>query len=182
MNNPIPVELIQSKIYHFRGFSVMIDRDLADLYGVETRALNQAVKRHEQRFPADFMFQLTKTEMVHWKSQLVISNKEKMGLRKPPLAFTEQGVAMLSSVLNNERAIRVNIQIIRIFTKMRRLLESHKEILLKLEKLEKKDLEKDEKIKMIFRFLKMLERSHANEQKSKRRSPIGYRRKDQQIP
>ena len=87
---------------------------------------------------------------------------------------------MLSSVLNSERAIRVNIQIIRIFTKMRSLLKSHKEILLKLEKLEKKDLEKDEKIKLIFRFLKMLERSQANEQNLKRKNPIGYRRQDEQ--
>ena len=84
-DNTITVEFIQSKIYQFRGYAVMIDRDLADLYGVETRVLNQAVKRHEHRFPADFMFQMTKAEMEHWKSQIVISNSEKMGLRKPPL-------------------------------------------------------------------------------------------------
>ena len=136
--------------------------------------LNQAVKRHEQRFPADFMFQMTKDEMKHWKSQIVISNIEKMGLRKPPRALTEQGVAQLSSVLNSERAIGVNIQIIRIFTKMRSLIESHQEILFKLEK---KDLEKDEKIRMIFKFLKMLERSKANEQKLISKNPIGYKRK-----
>ena len=152
----IPVDLIQSKIYLIRGYKVMIDRDLANLYGVDTRVLNQAVKRHELRFPADFMFQMTKNEMENWKSQIVISKSEKMGLRKPPIAFTEQGVAMLSSVLNSERAIGVNIQIIRIFTKMRSLIESHEEILLKLVKLEKKDLEKDEKIRLIFNFLRCL--------------------------
>src|SRR5258708_40204637 len=86
------------------------------MYGGETRVLNQAVRRNERRFPDDFMFQLTMKELEDWKSQNVISNKEKMGLRKPPLAFTEQGVAQLSSVLNSETAIEVNVQIIRIFT------------------------------------------------------------------
>lgn len=100
----------------------MLDRDLAELYDVETRVLNQAVRRNEKRFPADFMFQMSREEMEDWKSQIVISNKERMGFRKPPLVFTEQGVAMLSSVLNSERAIMVNIQIIRVFTKMRELL------------------------------------------------------------
>ena len=116
-------------------------------------------------FKIRFMFQVTKDEMEHWKSQIVISNFEKMGLRRPPRVFTEQGIAQLSSVLNSERAIGVNIQIIRIFTKMRSLIESHQEILLKLEK--------DEKIRMIFKFLKMLERSKANEQKLISRNPIG---------
>ena len=90
-----------SKIYLIRGEKVMLDRDLAKLYEVETRILNQAVRRNEKRFPADFMFLMSKVEMDDWKSQIVISNSEKMGLRKPPLVFTEQGVAMLSSVLNS---------------------------------------------------------------------------------
>ena len=97
----IPEEVIMSKIYLIRGEKVMLDRDLAKLYEVETRILNQAVRRNEKRFPADFMFQMSKVEMDDWKSQIVISNSEKMGLRKPPLVFTEQGVAMLSSVLNS---------------------------------------------------------------------------------
>jgi len=96
----------------------MIDRDLAELYGVETRVLNQAVMRNKKRFPEDFMFRITKEELVEWKSQIVITNREIMGLRKLPLVFTEQGVVMLSSVLNSDRAIMVNIQIIRVFTKM----------------------------------------------------------------
>ncbi len=138
VDNTIPVELIQNKIYQISGYKVMIDRDLADLYGVETRVLNQAVKRHVQRFPPDFMFQMTKDEMEHWKSQIVISNIEKMGLRKPPRVFTEQGVAQLSSVLNSERAIGVNIQIIRIFTKMRSLIESHQDPYLNWKSLKRK--------------------------------------------
>jgi len=94
----IPDEVLINKIYLIRGQKVMLDRDLAELYDVETRALNQAVRRNEKRFPVDFMFQMSRKEMEEWKSQIVISNKEKMGFRKPPLVFTEQGVAMLSSV------------------------------------------------------------------------------------
>jgi len=124
---------------------------------LKTRVLNQAVRRNEKRFPKDFMFQMTKEEMEDWKSQIVISNNVKMGLRKPPLVFTEQGVAMLSSVLNSEQAIMVNIRIIRIFTNMRELLSSHKDILEKLEQLEKKDVEQDDKIMLIFEYLKQLE-------------------------
>ncbi len=126
-------EIVINKIYLIREQKVMLDRDLAELYGVETRALNQAVKRNAERFPNDFMFQLTEEEFNNWKSQIVMSNSTKMGLRKKPLVFTEQGVAMLSSVLNSEIAIRVNIQIIRVFTKMREMLMSHKDILLQLQ-------------------------------------------------
>ncbi|MBO7577884.1 MAG: ORF6N domain-containing protein [Prevotella sp.] len=107
--------IIQSKIYVIRGIKVMLDRDLADLYGVETRTLNQKVKRNLRRFPPDFMFQMTKEDMEEWKSQIVISNSIKMGLRKPPYAFTLFGVAMLSSVLNSETAIDTNIDVMRAF-------------------------------------------------------------------
>jgi len=100
----------------------MIDRDLAEMYGVETRVLNQAIRRNQKRFPSDFMFLMTSEELMNWKSQNVISKKEKMGLRKLPNVFTEQGVAMLSSILNSETAIEVNIQIIRIFTRIRQML------------------------------------------------------------
>ena len=152
----IPDELVINKIYLIHGQKVMIDRDLAELYRVETRVLNQAIRRNIDRFPEDFMFQLTDKEFENWKSQIVISNSEKMGLRKKPFAFTEQGVAMLSSVLNSETAIRVNIQIIRVFTKMRELLSTHKDILLQLEKMEKKLTGHDEDITLIFRYLKQL--------------------------
>ena len=107
--------LIQSKIYVIRGMKVMLDRDLAELYGVETRTLNQKVKRNTRRFPPDFMFQMTKEDIEEWKSQIVISNSIKMGLRKPPYAFTVLGVAMLSSVLGSETAINTNIDIMRTF-------------------------------------------------------------------
>jgi len=149
-------ELVMNKIYFIRGQKVMLDRDLAQLYQVETRTLNQAIRRNIGRFPEDFMFQLTKQEFEDWKSQIVISNSERMGLRKRPLAFTEQGVAMLSSILNSETAIRMNIQIIRVFTRMRQMLLTHKDILLQLEKMERKLTGHDEDIQLIFKYLKQL--------------------------
>ena len=153
----------------------MIDRDLAELYGVETRTLNQAVKRNLQRFPGDFMFQMTSEELENWKSQIVISNKEKMGIRKPPLVFTEQGVAMLSSVLNSERAILVNIQIIRIFTQIRELHIPNKEILQKLMDLETQGLDHDKKIKLLFEYLEQLRESDSKRQEFKQRPRIGFK-------
>ncbi|MDD5672618.1 MAG: ORF6N domain-containing protein [Chitinivibrionales bacterium] len=103
---------IQNRIYSIRGIQVMIDRDLAELYQVETKALNQAAKRNIDRFPNGFMFQLTSGEVEYWKSQFVTSNREKMGLRKLPYAFTEQGVAMLAGVLKSGTAVKTSIQII----------------------------------------------------------------------
>ena len=113
------LEVIQSKIYDIRGQKVMIDRDLAEMYGVETRTLNQAVKRNVDRFPEDFMFQLTDEETQNWKSQIVITNSIKMGLRHNPYAFTEQGVSMLSAVLKSSVAIQTSITIMRAFVAMR---------------------------------------------------------------
>lgn len=122
----VPSEIIENKIYLIRGRKVMIDRDLAFLYEVETRVLNQSVRRNQERFPDDFMFQLTNEEAKSWKSQIVISNKERMGLRKRPLAFTEHGILMLSSVLNSRRAVQVNIAIMRAFVKLCELMISHR--------------------------------------------------------
>lgn len=116
------LQVIQSKIYQIRGQKVMLDRDLADMYGVETRVLNQAVKRNIERFPEDFMFQLTNEETENWKSQIVMSNSVKMGLRRNPFAFTELGVAMLSSVLNSKIAIQINMSIMRAFVAVRQVL------------------------------------------------------------
>ena len=116
------LEVIQSKIYDIRGQKVMLDRDLAEMYGVETRALNQAVKRNTDRFPVDFMFQLTDEETEIWKSQIVMSNSIKMGVRRNPYVFTELGVAMLSSVLNSKTAIQINRGIMRAFVAARQLL------------------------------------------------------------
>ncbi len=121
MKSMIPVEIIEKKIFLIRNQKVMIDRDIAELYGVETRRLNEQVKRSIKRFPEDFMFQLTQEEFENWKSQIAISNSEKMGLRRKPYAFTENGVAMLSSVLSSDRAIEVNIQIMRTFTRLKSL-------------------------------------------------------------
>ena len=116
------LQQIHTKIYEIRGQKVMIDRDLAEVYGVETRVLNQAVKRNIERFPTDFMFQLTDLEFQNWKSQIVISNSTNMGLRHRPYAFTELGVAMLSSVLNSKTAIQINMGIMRAFVAIRQHL------------------------------------------------------------
>lgn len=116
------LQIIQNKIYEIRGQKVMLDRDLAEMYGVETRALNQAVKRNAERFPEDFMFQMTNQEVEIWKSQIVMSNSIKMGIRRNPYAFTELGVAMLSSVLNSKTAIQINMGIMRAFVTIRQMI------------------------------------------------------------
>ena len=131
----VPVKRIEKAIYLIRGEKVMLDRDLAELYGVETRVLNQAVSRNRERFPADFMFRLTREEIVGI-SQFVTSSNLKFSKRVT--AFTEQGVAMLSSVLRSKRAIAVNVQIMRTFVRLRQMLTSNAELARKLEELEKK--------------------------------------------
>ena len=149
----VPQESIEDKILLIRGKKVMLDRDLALLYEVQTKALKQAVRRNSKRFPDDFMFELTTQEFENWRSQFVTSNKEKMGLRYKPMAFTEQGVAMLSSVLNSERAILVNIQIIRTFTKLREMLATHKDLQKKVVAMEGKY---DKQFKIVFDAIKQL--------------------------
>ena len=168
----IPDELLMKKIYFIRGQKIMLDMDLAELYQVETKRLNEQVKRNELRFPSDFMFRLKKAEFQNLKSQFATSSWG--GKRKLPLAFTEQGVAMLSSVLNSETAIRVNIRIIRIFTKMRELVLTHKDILLQLEKMETKLAGHDDDIAVIFDYLKQLLNPPVSP-----RNKIGFRRKDE---
>jgi hypothetical protein len=147
-------EVIISKIHFIRGQKAMLDRDLATLYNVTTSNLNKAVKRNTKRFPEDFMFQLTAEEFKN----LIFQNGTSSwgGTRKTPYVFTEQGVAMLSSVLNSDTAIEVNIRIIRIFTKMREMLSAHKDVLLKLEQLEQKVTAHDQDIRLIFEYLKQL--------------------------
>jgi ORF6N domain-containing protein len=152
----ITEESVVEKIHLIRGVKVMLDRDLAEMYDVDTRILKQAVKRNIVRFPEDFMFEMSPQEFKNWRSQFVMSNSDKMGLRHPPFCFTEQGVAMLSSVLHSETAIAVNIQIIRVFTKMKQLLLDNKELFLKIEKIERKLTEHDEDIQNIFKVLKKL--------------------------
>jgi len=124
MKELIPVEIIESKIYLIRGHKVMLDSELAELYEVETKVLIQAVKRNVQRFPEDFMFQLNDREFMNLRSQTVTSSSGHGGRRYIPYVFTEQGVAMLSSVLNSERAVQVNIAIIRTFVKLREMLST----------------------------------------------------------
>ena len=151
------IQNIQSKIYTIRDTRVMLDFDLAELYGVETRALNQAVKRNRERFPDDFMFQFTEDELENWRSQFVTSNPDlKMGLRRKPYAFTEQGVAMLSSVLKSGAAIQMNIQIIRTFVKMRQLISGQSQILKRLVQLERQVAGQDKSIAAIFEAIRQL--------------------------
>ncbi len=150
----IPSEKIISKIYVIRNRKVMLDKDLAEIYGVEKRVLTQAVRRNIKRFPEDFMFELSKEEIKNLKSQIVISSWG--GARKGFLAFTEQGVAMLASILNSDRAINVNIQIIRTFVKIRELLATNESLQRKIMELEKKYGSHDEKIKNIFATINLL--------------------------
>ena len=155
MSNLVPTEIIANKIFLIRGQKVMLSTDLATLYKVEVRALVQAVKRNIKRFPEDFMFQLSNDEFGNLKSQIVISSWG--GARRAkPYAFTEQGVAMLSSVLNSERAIMVNISIMRVFSKLKQLALSHSELLRKVEALERKYGEHDRKIEVVFAALKKM--------------------------
>jgi hypothetical protein len=148
----IPDEIISSKIFLIRGQKVMLDRDLAELYGVETRRLNEQVKRNNERFPEDFMFQLTNEEYRNLISQNATSSWG--GRRNAPYVFTEHGVLMLSSVLTSKRAIAVNIRIMRVYSRIKEMLLTHKDILLKVEEIEKKVGRQDEKIGQIFNYLK----------------------------
>ena len=163
----IPQETIEGKILLIRGKKVILDRDLAVLYEVQTKVLKQAVRRNAKRFPDDFMFELTTKEFENWRSQFVTSKSDKMGLRYKPMAFTEQGVAMLSSVLNSERAIQVNIQIIRAFTKLREMLATHKDLQKKIVAMEGKY---DKQFKVVFDALRVL-----IEPPEKPKSRIGFR-------
>ena len=171
----IPDETIMNKIYLVRGQKVMMDRDLAELYGVETRTLKQQVKRNISRFPLDFMFELTKDELEEWRNQFGSSNRELMGLRIPPFAFTEHGVLMLASVLNSERAVQVNIQIVRIFTRMREMLLTHKDILISLEKMQRTLSSHDDKIMLLFEYIKQFEKLKQEELDHKKRPRIGFK-------
>ncbi len=151
MTDIVSVEAIANKIYFIRGMKVMLDRDLAELYGVENKALNQAVKRNIKRFPDDFMFQLTYQEFTNLKSQFVTSSWG--GVRKMPHAFTEQGVAMLSGILNSDRAIAVNIQIMRTFTRLRQAILENADLKKELEDLKQLS---EERFRIVFETLDQL--------------------------
>lgn len=158
-----PDDIILKKICLIRGQKVMLDRDLAILYGVETKRLKEAVRRNLNRFPEDFMFEMTVNEFEQWRGDFELTKEDKMGLRYAPYCFTEQGVTMLSCILNSDTAINVNIQIIRIFTRMREIVSTNNEILIKLEQMENKLMKSQEKmnqydedITLIFKYLKKL--------------------------
>jgi phage regulator Rha-like protein len=164
----IPDEILISKIYFLRDKKIMLAEDLAEMYGVETKRLNEQVKRNLDRFPEDFMFQLTHEEHETLRSQFATSNRG--GRRYEPYAFTEHGILMLSSVLNSKKAITINIQLMRIFTKMREILLTHKDLLLDMENIRKKVNGQDEKIEMIYNYLIQFVK-----QKEESIDPIGFR-------
>lgn len=150
----------------------MLDRDLASLYDIETKRLKEAVRRNNNRFPDDFMFELTKEEFANWRSQFASSNSDKMGLRYSPMAFTEYGVLMLSSVINSEKAIQTNIQIMRIFTKVRQTIFDSTEMHLDIEQLKKKLENQGKNIELVFQYLdELLEKGEPEVERKK----IGYK-------
>jgi len=168
---PVSVQVIERRIYLIRGHKVMIDTDLAELYGVPTHRLNERVKRNQKRFPEDFMFQLTKVEAEALRSQIAISKIGRGGRRTLPYVFTEQGVAMLSSVLNSEQAIEVNITIMRAFVKLRQMLESDEELNRKFAVVIRKLSAHDKYFKVVFDELKKLTQQPITE-----RRQIGFKR------
>jgi hypothetical protein len=170
----VPDEVVMNKIYVIREHKVMLDRDLAELYGVKAIRLREQVKRNQERFPENFMFQLTEKEVEDMVSQNAIPSKKHLG-GYLPYAFTEHGVLMLANVLKSERAIKVSIRIIEIFVKLREVLLTHKEILLKLEQLEKKAVRQDSDIKLIFKYLKELLNP-----KTEPLRKIGFKRKEEE--
>ena len=165
-------ERVFSKIYLLRNQKVLLDEDLAVMYGVTTKLLNQAVKRNLERFPEDFMFQLTVEEVSSLRSQFVTSKKGRGGRRYAPFAFTEQGVAMLSGILTSPTAIAVNIQIMRIFVKMRRMISEYKELLEKIESIEDVQINQDARITEIYNIIKSL-----LEPIYKDRPPVGFKQR-----
>jgi len=168
----IPDERIMDKIFLIRDQKVMLDRDLAELYGVETKRLKEAVKRNLFRFPEDFMFELTKEEFDNWRTQFATSNSDRMGLRYSPMVFTEHGVLMLSSVLNSKKGIAVNIQIMRIFTRIRQMLTDTLGLKLEIEDIKNKVQNQDKNIELVFSYLDEL---ITRQEEKPERKRIGYK-------
>ena len=169
--------VLVSKIYLVRNQKVMLDRDLAKLYGLETKRLKEQVRRNMDRFPEDFIFEMSKEEMEDWRTQFVTSNKEKMGMRVPPFVFTEHGVLMLSSILNSKRAINVNIQIMRVFTKMKVALSNQGELLKRLEKIELTVDGQGHEIIVLFEYIKKLLETDQKIKQQVKRKKIGFKKK-----
>ena len=156
MQLPVRTELIEQKIYLIRGQKVMLDRDLAELYQVQTKNLNKAVKRNLDRFPADFMFRVAPEEIESLRFQIGTSNTSRGGRRYLPYVFSEQGVAMLSSVLNSKRAVQMNIAIIRVFIKLREVAITQKDLSRRIDTLEHKYQDHDQEIKVVFDAIRKL--------------------------
>lgn len=150
----------------------MLDRDLAEIYGVETKRLKESVRRNRKRFPSDFMFEMNRNEFQNWRSQFATSNSDQMGLRHAPFCFTEQGVTMLSCILNSDRAIAMNIQIIRVFTKMRAVLSETLNLKLEIDAIKKKLSDHGKNIELVFDYLDELIQKKESAEPRKR---IGYR-------
>lgn len=166
MSQLIPLERIQNKVFLLRGKKVLLDEDLAKLYGVKTKRLNEQIRRNRKRFPSDFMFQLSAKEAESLRSQFATSNTARGGRRYRPFAFTEQGVAMLSSVLNSERAIQVNIAIMRAFVRLREMVSTHRRLARKLKELEEKFADTDGKVQVLFEAIReLMDPSHALQKK-----------------
>lgn len=155
MSNLIPTEAISSKIYLIRKHKIMLDRDLAELYGVETKQLKRQVRRNINRFPPDFMFELTKEEVENIRSQIG-TLKKGAHMKYPPMVFTEHGAIMAASVLNSQRAVEASIFVVRAFVKLREILSTHKNMTKKLEALEKRLTEHDENFQVVFEAIKQL--------------------------
>lgn len=172
----LPEETIISKIYLIRDKKVILDRDLAQFYGIETRRLKEQVRRNIERFPEDFMFEFTKEELEAFRTQFGKTSKEIMGLRIAPFAFTEHGILMLASVLNTQRAIQVNIQLVRIFNKMREILTTHQELFAELEKIKQQLSDHDSKFILIFEYMKQFEKAKQEELEYKNRPKIGFKK------
>jgi len=168
----IPDELVMNKIYLIRNQKVMLDSDLAELYQVETKVLNQQVKRNLKRFPEDFMFQLTENEWNIMRSQIVTASQNKRNINAAPYVFSEQGLSMLSGILNSDRAILVNIQIMRIFSKIRQMLFENTDLRLDIEKIKNKLDNQDKNMEIVFRYLdELLEKKESPIERNK----IGYK-------
>ncbi|WP_293926374.1 ORF6N domain-containing protein [Sphingobacterium sp. UBA6320] len=177
----LPQEVVLNKIYVFRGHKVMLDSDLAELYGIETKVLKQAVRRNISRFPDDFMFELLENEFEFLRSQIVTTKADKRGgSRYLPMMFTEQGVAMLSSVLKSDIAIKINIQIMRVFTRMRQLLTDNTDLRLQIaeiknavEKISRKQDGQDKNMELVFEYIDRLQ-DKIEEPIPKKRKKIGF--------
>jgi len=169
---PINDAIVVDKIYVIRNQKVMLDRDLAALYQVETKRLKEAVRRNISRFPKDFMFELSKEELNDWRTQFATSNSVKLGLRYAPMAFIEHGVLMLSSVLNSEQAIQTNIQIMRIFSKIKQHFSDVSDIRTDLEKIKNKLENQGKNIELVFQYLDEL----SNKKEQPERTKIGYKK------